>query len=258
MPILVAKLPHRRYQTIGGLGLLSQADIAQADRLDEFLAQRLDELRKTLMASGHMPKQKGKGSLTAYWELGRAIRDVAETEAFPNMAELPLLWQNVKMHLDDVLLYKDRGPRREHLWYCFRLAGYPQELARRMKWGEWVTMFDSPGINQEARFDDWFQRRLQSLIGDCDRAHIRLFAPCINAMLGNIDLPALSDAELHRCYSAGWELANRWRSQIGQGAPGALPAKEIRTAVEAKIARLDDVMGGELTPQEFAQIVAGD
>lgn len=258
MPVLVAKQPHPRYQTIGGLGLLSEADKEQADRLDELLAQRLDELQKTLTASGRMPKQKGKASLIAYWELGRAIRDVAETDAFPNRAELPLLWKNAKMYLNEVLLYKERGPRREHLWYCFRLAGYPQQLARRMKWGEWVTIFDSPSINQEARFDDWFQRQLESLSGDVDRAHIRVFAPCINAMLRNIDLSALSDAELHPCYSAGWELANRWRAQIEQGARGAIPAKEIRTAVEAKIVRLDDVMGGELSAQEFARIVAGD
>lgn len=127
-----------------------------------------------------------------------------------------------------------------------------------MKWGEWVTIFDSPGINQETRFDDWFHGQLTSLDSDIDRAQIRLFAPCINAMLGNIDISALSTAELYPCYSAGWELANGWRLQIEGGARTTISAKEIREAVEAKIVRLDAVMDGKLSPQEFAQIVTGD
>lgn len=255
MAVLVGKHPQRRYQTIGGLGLLSQGDMEQADRLDAKLEERLQQLARDLEEQGIMPSQKGKGSLTAYWELGRALKDVADSEDFPNSAELPLLWKNAKMYLDELLLYRDRGPRREHLWYCYRLAAYPKELVKKMKWGEWVTIFDSAGINQEPRFDDWFTQQLALEHGEIERKRIRFFAPCVNAMLGNIDVPSLTKSELHNCYSAGWALASSWDEE-NVAEPGASPtADKIKTAIHKRILLLDDVMEGSLRPDGFSEAI---
>jgi hypothetical protein len=65
MAVLVAKTPQRRYQVIGGVGL-SEADVAQADRLDKRMEARIRKLVDRLTQQDLMPSEKGKGSLRTY------------------------------------------------------------------------------------------------------------------------------------------------------------------------------------------------
>ena len=254
MAVLVAKAPQKRYQVIGGIGL-SEADVAQADKLDGRMEARIRKLVDRLTQQEHMPSEKGKGSLRTYWELGGALRDVAQSEDFPHEAELPLLWRNAKLYIPDTLLYQDRGPYREHLWYCYRLGGYAEPLLKKMKWGEWVTVFDSNGINQEARFDVWFQEKLSSLSSPPDREWIRMFAPCVNEMLGNIDTCDLSDGELRNCYEAAWQITAAWCAKKAENTKYAVGRKEVQKAISDHLALLDQVMEGQLSPDKFAEVV---
>jgi len=254
MAVLVAKIPQKRYQMMGSTGL-SEADVAQADKLDKRIETRIRKLVEELIAQGFMPSEKCKGSLKAYWELGRALREVAQSEDFPHHAELPLLWRNAKLYIPDALLYEDRGPYREHLWYCYRLGGYPEPLANKMKWGEWVTVFDSKGINQEARFDIWFKEKLSGLPSRVNREWIRIFAPCVNEMLGNIDTCDLSDAELRNCYEAAWQITVAWCLKKAENSGYMAGRKEIQLAISDHLALLDRVMEGELSPDKFAETV---
>jgi len=193
--------------------------------------------------------------LRAYWELGRALRAVADSEDFPHKAELPFLWRNAKLYVPETLLYQDRGPYREHLWYCFRLGDYAEALLGKMKWGEWVTVFDSNGINQEPRFDAWFSQKLSEHAGVLDRAQVRMFAPCVNALLGGIDVDGLSDAELHACYEAAWRVAAIWRAKRSIDSAYAVGRKQIQESIAEHLGLLDEVMGGTETPEGFAEAV---
>jgi len=249
--VLVRKEPERRYQKIGGIGT-SKSEREQADQLDARLEKRVTQLVNTLNNKGLMPKKQGKGSLLTYWETGRALRNVADSSDFTHKAELPLLWRNAKMYLPAELLYKQRGPYREHLWYCFRLGGYPQKLARKMKWGEWVTIFDSSGINQEPRFDNWFQQKLTGQKDRIERTQIRMFAPCVNKLLGDIDVNSLSDNELFNCYEAAWQIASRWYNRKTDDPSYSVKREDIQKCIEEKFALLDKVMDESISPDDFA------
>jgi hypothetical protein len=254
--VLVRKEPERRYQKVGAIGT-SQSEREQADRLDARLEKRVARLVKTLNDKGIMPKQQGKGSLLTYWELGRALREVAESSDFPHKAELPLLWRNAKMYLPKEVLYKQRGPYREHLWYCYRLGSYPRKLAQKMKWGEWVTIFDSSGINQESRFDHWFQQKLSNQKDRIDRAQIRMFAPCVNKLLGDIDVNDLSESELFNCYEAAWQISSSWHAKKTSDPRYAVKREDIQKHIESKFALLDKVMDGSVSPNDFASEILG-
>ena len=117
MTVLVKKEPQRTYQSLGSLGS-TEKDRNRADKLDEALEQRIKRLLKDLKRKGLTPEKAGKGSTAAYGEVGRALRDVADNEKLLDKAELPLFWQNAKMYIPAELRYRDRGPYREHLWYC--------------------------------------------------------------------------------------------------------------------------------------------
>lgn len=245
------KEPERRYQKIGAIGT-SQSEREQADRLDARLEKRVIQLVKRLNDKGLMPKKQGKGCLLTYWELGRALCEVAESDDFPHKAELPLLWRNAKMYLPKKVLYKKRGPYREHLWYCFRLGGYPRKLAQKMKWGEWVTIFDSSGINQEKRFDDWFNHTIAKQKGLVSRELIRIFAPFVNTMLCNIDISDLSDGELFNCYEAAWHLTFMCSDKRSSTSEAKFDRKHIQKSIESNLGLLDAVMDGSMSSYEYA------
>jgi hypothetical protein len=256
MAVLVAKIPQKRYLVIGGMGL-SQSDREQADRLDGQIETQIAELVQKLKKQGLMPSEKGKGSLRAYWELGRALRNVSDGRNFPHKAELPLLWRNVKLYVPEVLLYQNRGPYREHLWYCYRLGGYSETLVSKMKWGEWVTVFDSNGINQEPRFDVWFQQKLTHLASQLNRECIRMFAPCVNEMLGNIDSCDLTDSELYNCYESAWQITATWHAKKERHPDYSACRKEIQRAISDNLGMLDQIMEGTIAPEQYAETIVG-
>ena len=160
--------------------------------------------------------------------------------------------EDKEITIPDELLYKDRGPYREHLWYCFRLGGYPKELVIKMKWGEWVTIFDSSGINQEKRFDRWFKNTLTEQKLLLSREVIRIFAPCVNSVLGNIDIGDLSDDELFNCYDAAWHLTFMCVDKKRQISEIKFSRKEVQKSIENHLGILDAVMDGSMSSYDYA------
>lgn len=254
MAVLIKKKPNR-YQTVGTIGI-SESDLEQADRLDARLEKQLKKLIASLEIKGILPRKKGKGTLLAYWKLGRALRDVTSNKKdFPFNDELPLLWRNAKIYLPEELLYKERGPHREHLWYCYRLGGYPEKLIKKMKWGEWNTIFDSPGINQEPRFDTWFQNKLTIERKSQEREKIRMFVPCVNVILSNIDVHELNNSELFNCYETAWSIASIWLKKNRSDPNFSDMRRDIQNKIKENFILIDDVMEGIKTPEEFSRLI---
>ena len=183
----------------------------RARELDDLLKTGLEKLAKKLIRSKVLKKQ-GKGNVKAYWELGELLRRIFESKArdganLVDKSEKHLFWLNISIHTPKYLTAKNRGANRNHIEYCFRLAGLPQEKALRMNWGEWVYLFDSPNINKEHRFDRWFETKIDDKYNEITREVIRLFAKCINAILNKIETKDLNNDELIRCYEGAWLLA---------------------------------------------------
>lgn len=257
MTVLVAKEPKRIYQSLGGLGS-TQQDRNRADKLDRLLERRIKALTKDLKRKRLAPKKAGQGRTRTYWEVGRALHDVADDSGLLDKAELPLFWQNAKMYIPEVLRYRDRGPYREHLWYCYRLASYPPELANKMSWGEWVTIFDSTGINQEARFDEWFKAKLSQLQERLVRNWIRMFAPCVNTMLGNIYTHDLAETELFSCYDATWQIVSGVQERRGSEGNPPIGRKEIQDSIKSNFGLLGAVMEGTLSAHEYSERIRAE
>ena len=260
MTVLISKEPKRIYQSLGSLGS-TQQDRSRADKLDQVLEQRIKRLLKDLKKKGLMPEKAGKDSAATYWEVGTALRNVADNRKLLDKAELPLFWQNAKMYIPAELRYRERGPYREHLWYCYRLGSYPKELADKMSWGEWVTIFDSTGINQELRFDVWFKAKLSEQQEHVGRNWIRMFAPCVNAMLGNIYTHDLSESELVFCYEAAWQVVGEAHTlQHKRDSKGGylVGRRELQAGIKCNMALLGGVMEGTLSAAEYSRKILAD
>lgn len=241
MTVIISKEHGTVYKTLTGFG--TPEERIRADQLDQLVEHTINDLVGKLDAENLLPKAAGQGNVSCYWKLGKALRSITDHTDLITTVELPLLWRNVKLYLPPTLLYKDRGVNREHLWYCYRLASYSYELVLKMKWSQWVTLFDSDGINQEARFDTWFGKKLTARTNELSRGEIRSFVPLVNTLLKNIELSQFNNNEVTACYEACWQLMNKM---------GSVPMDKVKKTVSSDVKMFDSLINLTITPEQYA------
>jgi hypothetical protein len=242
-----------QYRSAKGLGS-TEAERARARQLDTLLRDELTSLKRRLTNIGLL-KKNVKGNVELYWELGKILKIVYFDSQLIDATERHLYWLNARLYVPEELLAKDRGPNRLHLEYCFRLAGFPKDKATKMKWGEWVYLFDSPGINREHRFDKWLEAKMQHEPDKLSRDDIRILAQSINRLLGNIETSDLTDEQLARCYDAAWYIKENFREKAKE-LPNAELKEVLKVGIEKNNAKFGDVISGAQEPAEFASLVA--
>jgi hypothetical protein len=242
-----------QYRSAKGVGS-TEADRARARQLDDLLKAELTNLRKRLAKSGIL-KRNAKGNVESYWELGSLLRRIFCDSGLIDASEKHLFWLNAQLHVPEELMAKDRSPNRMHIEYCFRLAGFPKEKAMKMKWGEWVYLFDSPGINREQRFDKWLETKMQNEPNKFSRDDIRILAQSINKLLRNKETKDLSDEQLMRCYEAAWFIKENFTKKSGELTNHQLK-QALKEGIEKNRAKLGDVITGAQEATAFALLVA--
>lgn len=228
----------------------SESERKRALELDALLKQRLASLASKLKKEGIL-SSKSKGDVEIYWNFGAELRDVFFNSGLADSRERRYFYMAVRLHADSAFLAKDRSPARGHVDYCFRLGGFVKERALSLKWGEWVYLFDSPGINSEPRFDTWLQRQMERLSEQLSRTGIRCLAQCINSIVSKIETRDLSDDELFRLYDGAWALADLLLKEKPSEV-GAELAARIRTAVQSGHSLVGKLMANTLTPANFS------
>ncbi len=127
-----------------------------------------------------------------------------------------------------------------------------------MSWGEWVTIFDSTGINQELRFDGWFKTKLSQSQERLSRSWIRQCAPCVNSILGNIYTHDLTDTELFSCYEAAWQIVRKTHERKEKQGSLMIGRKEIQASVKSNLRLLGAVMEGTLSAHKYSSKILAD
>lgn len=246
---------NKSYASITGVGSSSE-ERAKADNLDNLIADEMAKLDIILSSESKTRKHGSKDKAEAYWELGSVIRKIFFESALIEPAEKHLYWINARMHTPKSLLADDRGHNRLHLEYCFRLAGFSKEKVLRMKWSEWVYLFDSPGINREDRFDSWFNLKMNNNSSiKFSRTSIRLFVQCTNQMLGKKETSKLLDDELFRCYEAAWMLQKKLLL-ISEGMKNAELKERLKNSIKNNYNQIGQLIDNFLSPETFANVIA--
>lgn len=241
-----------QYRSVKGIGT-SESERQKARQLDNLLKTEMEKLHRRLRKKMVLRKASN-GNVEFYWELGGVLRKIFFESGLIDPLEKHLYWINAALYVPENLKAKDRGPNRLHLEYCFRLAGYPKEKATKMKWGEWVYLFDSPGINREQRFDGWFESKMKKEAAKLTRNHIRLFAQSINKLLGNTETHDLSDLQLSRCYESGWAISKNLLS-VAERMHNQELKEFLRNGIKKHRAKLGEVIENNMEPEVFASLV---
>lgn len=223
-----------------------------AKKLDALVRGEISNLIKKLKNEKKIEKNT-QGNTELYWELGSTTRRIFYNSTLVEPAEKNLFFLNVQIHCPKELLAKDRGPKRIHLEYCFRLAGFSKEKATKMNWGEWVYLFDSPGINREQRFDGWWNIKMSLEPSKLTRIHIRFFAQCVNNLTKKIETNDLTNEQLNKCYEICWLLKERYL-QITKNINDKLLKANIKNEMVKHHVQLGEVFEGKLTPEEYSKL----
>lgn len=242
-----------QYRSTKGIGT-TEPERERARQLDAILKKSLSSLRQRLIKD-RLLKKDNQGSVEIYWELGDHLRKIFFESELIDASEKHLYWLNARLHVPEELLTKDRGPNRLHLEYCFRLAGFPKNTAARMKWGEWVYLFDRSGINREQRFDKWFKEKMQAEPGKFSRDDVRILAQTINGLLGNKETGDLSDDQLIRCYDTAWFIKEIFKKKTKE-LPNDVLKSALKAGIQKNYARFGNVIDGTQEPVAFASLVA--
>lgn len=240
---------NKSYASLNGIGR-PEEERARADRLDNLIADEMAKLGIILSSENKAHKHGSKNKAEAYWELGSVLRKIFFESRLIEPAEKSFYWINVRMHVPKSLLADDRGHNRIHLEYCFRLAGFSKEKALRMKWSEWVYLFDSPGINREERFDRWLDSKMDDSLINFSRESIRLFVQCANHILGRKETSKLSDDELFRCYEAAWML-QRKLFLISKDMRNNELKERLKNSIQRNYNQIGQVIDNFLLPEAF-------
>ena len=244
------------YQSAKGLGG-SKEEQDNAIELDLLIKKKMDELSDSLEKSNLIFKKSARSKVEAYWNLGRALKEIYDKSGLVDPNELKLFWINARMHAPEGLLAKDRGPNRLHVGYCFRLAGYPKEMALRREWSEWVYLFDSPFVNNEHRFDEWDKRKIGEEAEYTNRESTRLFIQCLNSALRNIETGDLEESELIRCYEGSWLLTKKIFENQKFSVSGKFKQK-VRSIIQESKNLIGLLIVGEVSPEKFAEQISNE
>ncbi len=238
-----------QYRSAKGIGT-TEDERLQARQLDALLKKSINDFKKRVLKG----EKKGKADVSLYWDLGDVLRKIFYKSGLIDHSEKSLYWFNAQIYVPNELMAKDRGPNRLHLAYCFRLAGFPKSKVERMKWGEWVYLFDSPGINREQRFDKWLDKKFQGEKNKFTRDDIRFFAQTVNQFLGNTETNDLTDEQLARCYDTAWLVKEKLMASKDK-----ISKKSIKDALKLSIkknyTKLGAVIDGSKSPEDFSNLV---
>lgn len=245
---------NKSYASITGVGSSPEERI-KADKLDNLIAVEMTKLDAILSSENKTHKRGSKNKVAAYWELGSMLRKIFFGSGLIEPAEKSLYWINARMHVPKPLLADDRGHNRIHLEYCFRLAGFSKDKAMRMKWSEWVYLFDSPGINREERFDKWLDSKIDARLINISRESIRLFVQCANQILGRKETSRLTNGEIFRCYEAAWMLQEKLHL-ISKSMKNAELKERLNIGIRKNYNQIGQLIDDFLKPEGFVDAVA--
>jgi hypothetical protein len=140
--------------------LVTQAEKAQAERLDKFLEDKMTKIAEEMKENGLL-KLKGKSGVIKLWyEVGKRLSFVMD-KTIVSEDDREFIWQALYDHAKELHPGKSRVERPEsnYFHYCYLVAQFEWEFVSLGDWTSWVEFFDSKRIREDRRIIEWLTLR---------------------------------------------------------------------------------------------------
>jgi hypothetical protein len=144
--------------------LLTRELREQAEKLDQFLAERMKEIEEEIKKKGLLKLKNRRGVIKLWYEVGRHLSFVMDTSLVP-AEDRKYVWRALYDHAGNLVPRKlsvraRERPENSHFRYCYELAQFPWQLVKASgNWTAWVEFLDSPVIRDDRRIIKWLAKK---------------------------------------------------------------------------------------------------
>lgn len=175
----------------------------KAEKLDEFLAQKMNEIKRETKNNSFLKLKGKKGKVLRLWyEVGKRLEFIMDTSIV--MAEdREFIWRALYDHAGELApgpLTKRvlRDPETSHFSYCYYISRFPWEFVEMAgDWTSWSEFFDRKETKNDRRIIEWIGLKVKEGNIKSRQNWLRPLTKAIHKEFKNKDTTVFSEKELH-------------------------------------------------------------
>jgi hypothetical protein len=175
----------------------------QAERLDEFLSNKVSEIEKEMESTGFLKLKGKKGEVIKLWyEVGKRLNFVTNTSMVA-AEDREFVWRAIYDYAGalapgPLTERVRRDPETSHFSYCYKLSRFPWEFVQMAgDWTSWSEFFDRKETKNDPRIIEWLGKKTKESNVSARQNWLRPLTKVIHKEFENRDTTVFSVEELY-------------------------------------------------------------
>jgi len=175
----------------------------QAERLDEFLSNKVSEIEKEMESTGFLKLKGKKGEVIKLWyEVGKRLDFVTDT-SIVTAEDREFVWRAIYDYAGalapgPLTERVRRDPETSHFSYCYKLSRFPWEFVQMAgDWTSWSEFFDRKETKNDPRIIEWLGKKAKESNVSARQNWLRPLTKAIHKEFENRDTTVFSVEELY-------------------------------------------------------------
>jgi hypothetical protein len=175
----------------------------QAERLDEFLSNKVSEIEKEMESTGFLKLKGKKGEVIKLWyEVGKRLDFVTDTSMVA-AEDREFVWRAIYDYAGalapgPLTERVRRDPETSHFSYCYKLSRFPWEFVQMAgDWTSWSEFFDRKETKNDPRIIEWLGKKAKESNVSARQNWLRPLTKEIHKEFENRDTTVFSVEELY-------------------------------------------------------------
>ena len=175
----------------------------QAERLDEFLSNKVSEIKKEMESTGFLKLKGKKGEVIKLWyEVGKRLDFVTDTSIVA-AEDREFVWRAIYDYAGalapgPLTERVRRDPETSHFSYCYKLSRFPWEFVQMAgDWTSWSEFFDRKETKNDPRIIEWLGKKAKKSNVSARQNWLRPLTKAIHKEFENRDTTVFSVEELY-------------------------------------------------------------
>lgn len=174
----------------------------QAEKLDNFLSNRMKQIEQEMRDTGLINLKRQRGKVHKLWyEVGKRLEFVMDTSKVA-AEDREFVWRAFYDHAGSlapgpITKRAERDPGTSHFSYCYMLSKFPWEFIETAgDWTSWSEFFDRKETKNDRRIIEWLGKKAKESNFKSRQNWLRPLTKAIHREFEKKDTTVFSDEEL--------------------------------------------------------------
>ncbi len=175
---------------------------AQAEKLDNFLSNKMKQIEQEMRDTGLIDLKGQRGRVHKLWyELGKRLGFVMDTSKVA-AEDREFVWRALYDHAGSlapgpITKRAERDPETSHFSYCYMLSKFPWEFVETAgDWTSWSEFLDRKETKNDQRIIEWLGKKAKESNFKSRQNWLRPLTKAIHKEFEKKDTTVFSDEEL--------------------------------------------------------------